>query len=415
MENQTLIILALFVLGFGMISGWLKRSIITPPMIFVTFGFLMGPRLFGFIEFDIDNKIIHTLAEITLVLILFTDASLINLKILIKERCIPLRLLNIGMPLTIIFGTLLALIFFDYLKFWEAAVVAAILAPTDAALGQAVVTSKHVPVRIRQALNVESGLNDGLALPVVLLLSALAGATQANASVNFWFEFTAKQIILGPLVGIGIGYMGGKMMHLCLRIKCINDSFHQLSAVAMALLVFWLAESIGGNGFLASFCAGLTIGNICQDVCHRMYEFAEVEGQLLKLLTFLIFGNIMVSLNLDHINWPIVLYGILSLTVVRMIPVAISLIGTRLKWDSILFLGWFGPRGIASILFGLLILEKVNINAREEIYLIVISTVLMSIFLHGLSAGPWSKVYSTCLEKKKDKTTMVEFKDAHMG
>lgn len=392
-----------------MISGWLQRSIITPAMIFVTFGFLMGPRMFGLIELDIGNKFIHTLAEITLVLILFTDASLINLKVLIKERHIPLRLLNIGMPLTIIFGTILALFFFDYLKFWEAAVVAAILAPTDAALGQAVVTSKQVPVRIRQALNVESGLNDGLALPVVLLFAALAGATQANASVNFWFAFTAKQIILGPLVGIGVGYIGGKMMHLCSRMKCSHDGFHQLSAVAMALLVFWLAESIGGNGFLASFCAGLTVGNICHDVCRRMYEFAEVEGQFLKLLTFLIFGNIMVSLNFDHINWPIVLYGILSLTVVRMLPVAISLMGTRLKRDSIMFLGWFGPRGIASILFGLLILEKVNISAREEIYLIVISTVLMSIFLHGLSALPLSKWYGKCLEKKKDKTTMAEF------
>ena len=409
MESQVLAIVALLILGFGLVSGRLQNSVITPPMVFVTFGLLVSPAVLGLVDLDIGNELVRALAELTLILVLFTDAARINLNALRRDYHLPLRLLGISLPLTIAFGTLLGAVLFDYLEFWEAAVVAAILAPTDAALGQTVVSNPRVPVRIRQALNVESGLNDGLALPIVLVFLALAGTAEDPERVGFLVNFTTKQIVLGPLVGVGVGYVGGRLVHLGTRTEWMNHSFQQLSALALSLLAFALAELVGGNGFIAAFAAGLTIGNTSRRVCGCLYEFAEAEGQLLALLTFMIFGGMMVWPTLEHLNWLIAAYGVLSLAVVRMLAVGLSLIGARLQGDTFLFLGWFGPRGLASIVFGLLTLERANIDGREEIFAIVIATVLLSVFAHGVTALPGTNWYAARAEEMKAEPDMAEF------
>ncbi|MEE9595579.1 MAG: cation:proton antiporter, partial [Acidiferrobacterales bacterium] len=339
MESLAFIVVAVCILGFGLVSGRLQNSVITPPIVFVLFGLLVSPRALGWVEFELDSRFIHTLAELTLVLVLFTDAARIDLRLLRREHDLPVRLLVIGLPLTIVAGTLVAAVMLDTLTFWEAAVLAAILAPTDAALGQAVVSSERVPVRIRQALNVESGLNDGIALPVILILLSIAGAAEHSQSATYWVQFAALQVILGPLVGIGVGYFGGKLIERAAHIGWINHAFQDLSALGLSLLAFAGAELIGGNGFIAAFCAGLTLGNCSRAICTCLYEFAEAEGQLLTLLIFMVFGALMLPMTLDHFSWMVLAYGVLSLTLIRIVPVVISLVGAGLRWQTVSFLG----------------------------------------------------------------------------
>jgi NhaP-type Na+/H+ or K+/H+ antiporter len=311
------------------------------------------------------------------------------------------------MPLTIILGTLFAIGLFSGLNFWECAVLAIILAPTDAALGQAVVSSPKVPVRIRQALNVESGLNDGIALPVILIFLSLSSVTEHSGDTAFWWLFTTKQLLLGPLAGIFVGYIGAKLILISSKHRWVTDTFRDISILTFSFVAYFSAELIGGNGFIAAFVAGLTLGNTAKGLCTCLYEFAETEGQLLNLLVFLIFGIIMVPLVLDGITPMVMLYSVLSLTVVRILPVIISLTGSGLRWETGIFLGWFGPRGLASILFALLVVEHSDLAHRQEILMIVLSTVLMSIFLHGATANFGAALYQKILAACKAKGDSV--------
>jgi len=401
MNTELFAIIALFILCFGFISKRIQKTFLTPTIVFVVFGMIIGKEALGIFDTEIESSVIHIIAEFTLIIILFTDASRINLKQLVTEHTIPVRLLLFGLPMTIILGAIAAAYVFNYLTFWEAALLAAILAPTDAALGQAVVSNPRVPVRIRQSLNIESGLNDGIALPIILILISITGAEEHRQSASFWFKFSAYQVILGPLVGIIVGYCGGKLVALSSRKNWMSREFQDISSLGLSLLAFSAAELIGGNGFISAFTAGLTIGNTSRSICACLYEFGEAEGQLLTLITFMIFGAFMVLPELSGINWRIALYAVLSLTVIRMIPVAISLIGLRLRLPTILFLGWFGPRGIASILFALLLVEESNITHGNEIFSVVMITVLFSVFAHGITSVPGSNLYAGIIERLK--------------
>ncbi len=395
MESLAFVVVAAIILGFGLISGRVQNSILTPPIVFAGLGLLAGGHGLGWIDLHIEDHLIHTLAELTLVLILFTDATRIDLKLLRRQHDLPIRLLLIGMPLTILLGTAVAAGLFPELSLWEAALLAAVLAPTDAALGQKVVSSPKVPVRIRQALNVESGLNDGIALPLVLVFMATcASAVSTEGGSEYWLKFGVQQVTLGPLVGVAVGWFGGHLVIRGTRSGWMNGSFQRLSSLGLALLAFAGAELIGGNGFIAAFCAGLALGNSARGVCDCLYEFAEAEGQLLTLLVFVAFGAVMLPGAEGHLSWQVVAYGLLSLTLIRQLPVALSLIGAGLRPQTVLFLGWFGPRGIASILFGLLVVENSILLHREEIFLVVLVTVAMSIFAHGVTAFPAADWYS---------------------
>lgn len=391
MHSLAFVVIALGILGFGLISRRVQTSVLTPPIVFVALGLAVSEIL----DLDLGENLVHTLAELTLVLVLFTDASRIDLKLLRRQHDLPVRLLALGMPLTVVAGTLAAVWLFPGLTFWEAALLAAVLAPTDAALGQAVVSSPKVPVRIRQALNVESGLNDGIALPLVLVvMSACASTVAGQGGTSYWLQFAALQVTLGPLAGIAVGWLGGRLVEWGTRKGWMSDAFQHLSALGLALLAYAGAELIHGNGFIAAFVAGLTLGNTANSICTRLVEFAEAEGQLLTLLVFLIFGATMVPGIFAHLSWPAVVYAVLSLTVLRMLPVAMSLAGAGLRGSTVLFLGWFGPRGIASILFGLLVVEGSVLIDRDEIFQVVVITVLLSVVAHGVTAYPGSVWYS---------------------
>lgn len=405
MNLQALVLIAVTLLLFGLVSKRLEMSIITPPMAFTAVGLLMGA--FAFLRPDIESTLVETLVEITLVLVLFTDATRIDLSLLKKEYGLSLRMLGIGLPLTIVLGALVGLFILDTITFWEVALLAAILAPTDAALGQAVVSSPRVPVKIRQTLNVESGLNDGLALPVVLIFLSIAGAAGETMAVSEWVRFVALQLLLAPLVGMAVGYFGGTVVDRAVKGEWMNETFVQISAIALALLAFAAAELIGGNGFIAAFVAGLTLGNTKRSVCNQLFEFAEAEGQLLTLMVFLVFGSGMVLTAFEAVSWQVIVYAALSLTAIRMVPVAVSLVGAQLQTDTILFLGWFGPRGIASIIYGLLVFEAEIPNA-DHVFNIIVLVVLLSTLAHGMTAVPLANWYGNRAEEMKDEPDMPE-------
>ena len=302
-------------------------------------------------------------------------------------------MLVLGLPLVMICGLLLALLLLPDLSFWEAALLAALLAPTDAALGQAVVSAREVPARIRQAINVESGLNDGIALPAVLLFAALASAAAAVDSGD-WLRFAALQIVLAPVVGGILGYLGARGIDAAAQKGWAGDSFLGIGILSLAFLAFVLSELIGGNGFIAVFVAGMIFGHSLQHPCTFLFEFMETEGQLLRLLTFLIFGAALLPEALAHVEAATFGYAIASLTVVRILPMGCSLLGSGLAWPSVLFLGWFGPRGLASILFVLLILESSDVSNKEQIFAVTMVTVALSAVLHGISAAPFARVYA---------------------
>jgi NhaP-type Na+/H+ or K+/H+ antiporter len=333
------------------------------------------------------------IAELTLILVLFSDAARINLTQLRRDHNLPLRMLLIGLPLTMAGGAWVALMLFPQLDFWEAVLLAALLAPTDAALGQSVVSAKAVPVRIRQAINVESGLNDGIALPAVLLFAALASAQQESAQAGEWLSFALFQVTLGPLVGALVGFAGARLLDSAAQRGWTDTAFQGIGILSLAIFAYAVAELAGGNGFIAAFVGGLVLGATVRHPCTFLFEFMEAEGQLLMLMTFLVFGAALLPEGLEHFTGTTFVYAVLSLTVIRMLPVAISLMGTGLRLPSVLFLGWFGPRGLASILFVLLILEKVELAHRTELLSITVITVALSALLHGLTAAPLAKLY----------------------
>ncbi len=393
MEPSSIAVIALAVCLFAAFSQKAERSPLTPPMFFLAVGYFLGDAGLGWMRLDVDGEAIHVLAELTLVLVLFTDAARIDLTCLRREESLPARLLGIGMPLTIVVGAVFGVALLPGLGWTEALLLAAILAPTDAALGQAVVSNPLVPVRIRQSLNVESGLNDGIALPVVLVLAFLAGAREEGGDASYWLRFAALAVTLGPLAGAAIAFVGGRVVAWGTQSGWINDAFQRIAGLGLALLAFGAAELVGGNGFIAAFVAGLTLGNTARGVCTCLYEFGEAEGQLLTLLVFLAFGAVMLPEVLPHTTGAVMLYVLLSLTVVRMLPVAFSLLGTGLRPASVAFLGWFGPRGLASILFALLVVEEGRLATGPLLEAVVMLTVLASTFLHGLTAYPLARRY----------------------
>jgi NhaP-type Na+/H+ or K+/H+ antiporter len=393
-----LIVLAIVVFAFGPVSRRLEGTVLTAPIVFVVAGIVFGPAGLGVVRFELDGHTVLLLGEIALAIVLFTDASSIDLSALRQNEGLPLRLLGVGMPLTIALGTVLATMLLTDLTLWEAAVVGTVLAPTDAALGQAVVSNQRVPVRVRQALNVEAGLNDGLSVPFLALFLTLAVAEEALQPASYWIRFALEQIGFGVLGGVGVGLVGGWLVGLAARRRWITGTFQRLSLLALALISWGLADLIGGNGFIAAFVGGLALAPTMDRVGEPLMRFTETEGQLLNLSVFFIFGVLVVGL-IESWSWEVVLYVLFSLTLVRMLPVAVCLNGTRLHAVSVLFAGWFGPRGLASIVLGLIVVAEAPLLAgREQIELVVALTVLVSVLLHGFTAAPLSTAYARRVE-----------------
>ncbi len=399
MDLLSLFIVAAGLLLFSLVSGRLQGTVLTAPLVFVLFGFAVGSGGLNIANLEPGHAAIHVIAEFTLILILFTDAARIDISSVRRDHNLPTRMLVIGLPLVILTGALAADFMFPRFSIWEAALLAALLAPTDAALGQAVVSAKVVPVRIRQAINIESGLNDGIALPAVLLFAALAGAMEDSTQAGEWIRFGLLQVTLGPLAGCVVGFLGARALDTSIERGWLSTRFQGIGILSLAIFGYATAELIGGNGFIAAFVGGMVFGNTIRHPCTFLFDFMETEGELLMLLTFLIFGAALLPVGIAHLTPTVLLYAALSLTVIRMLPIALSLTGTRLKMPSRLFLGWFGPRGLASILFVLLILEESALPNRDEILAVTVITVALSVLLHGVTAAPFANAYGRLTER----------------
>lgn len=392
-----IVVFVLLIFLFGLVSRRLERTIITAPMVFTTAGILLVLALAEPDQLQLEGHTVLLVSEVALALVLFTDATRMRVRSLLGSAQLPGRLLGIGMPLTILLGAVAAVLLLTDLSVWEAAVLAVILAPTDAGLGQVVVNSPRVPMRIRQALNVEAGLNDGLSVPLLMLFIALAQVNQPLQDRS-WLVFASKQIGFGLMVGLAFGWAGGWLIGQATRRGWMEKTFQQLALLSLALMCWLVSEEIDGNAFIAAYIGGLVVKASFEEAGEQMVEFMEAWGQLLNFFVFFLFG-MLVATSLYEFNAAVVLYALLSLTLIRMLPVAISLIGTGLKPASMLFLGWFGPRGLASIVLGLIFLkEKAPLPGEQFITLTVSATVLLSVFAHGISAAPVIDLYARQLE-----------------
>jgi sodium/hydrogen antiporter len=368
---------------YSLVSARLEKSIITAPILFTVAGMLSFPLMDAGARPNTHHFL--TLAEIGLVLLLFTDASRTDLKILRDIRALPARLLSVGMALTILLGALAAKLVFPQLSIWEAGILSAILAPTDAGLGQIIVNSPMVPMRVRQALNVEAGLNDGLSVPFMLFFIAMAAA--GIGEPNF-MNFIWEQLGLGVLAGAAVGLAGGFLIDTVRRTGWMAESFLQLAVVTLPVFCLLVSGPIGASMFIAAFVAGLFVQVRFKDAGKHSVEFTEEWGQVLNLSVFFLFG-MMVSREFGSFGIEPFIYAVLSLTIVRMLPVAVSLAGSGLDKATVAFMGWFGPRGLASIVLGLVYLEEEKHLPGEHVTrLAVMATVLLSIFAHGLTAAP---------------------------
>lgn len=390
LEHPIFLFTLALILLFGLFSKAAEKTMVTAPMVFVTAGIVLSFFLTEEVKQNVQAPWVKLVAELTLILVLFVDSSTLDLQALMKDRHLPIRLLLIGLPITMIVGILLAIGFYPDENIWLLALMALILSPTDAALGLAVVTSERVPLRIRQAINVESGLNDGFALPPILIcLAVLSG----EAGDRNWGLFTVEQFVFGPLVGGLVGWIGGKLLEESAKRSWMNETFQRLASLSIAVLAYAGAEMIHGNGFIAAFFAGMFLGTTRKIYRERIHGFGEAFGQVLVLFVFLLTGAILVPLSWPHWDWTALAYAALSLTLIRMIPVALSLLGAGLDKGTILFLGWFGPRGIASILYLLMAVLQIGTEGHRQIFSVITLTVLLSIFLHGMSAVPFSRMF----------------------
>ena len=353
-------------------------------MLFVGFGLLLGHDGLGYLDLEVDNETVRLLVEITLVMVLFNDAALIDWTVLRRNAETPVRLLGIGLPLTIALGTLAALLFEGSLTVYEACLIATILAPTDAALSQAVVIDERVPNRIRQDLSVESGLNDGIVTPLVtVFLAAAAGeATQGG----FQLSFAVKQIAYGGGIGIGLGVIAALAAGRARRSGWMSQEFANIGIAAIPVLAFALSDLVEGNAFIAAFVAGIASGNLARSERQHYFEFSERSAQLLMIVTFVIFGAVFAGDAIRSLTWQIALYSVLSLALIRPLSVAVAMFRSRFHAATVLFMGWFGPRGLASIVFAFMVLDKTALARNEVTFNVIAWTVLLSTFAHGLSA-----------------------------
>lgn len=395
-----LLLLALFTIAFSMLAKRLASTMVTAPMLFLAFGYVLSTT--GLMPKSGAEEALHLVAELALIILLFLDAAQINLKTLRKRHIWPQRMLVIGLPLSLVIGTLAAWPFLPGWPLLGVALVAAILTPTDAALGQAVVTNKSVPERARRALTVESGLNDGLALPIILLLASLAMGSSDQSGTN-WALFGAKQLILGPLVGCVVGLLGGKILIWAKDHNTTTDTYEGIGALALAGTAYLAATAIDGNGFIAAFVAGLAFGHVVKGRCKFVYEFTEGEGQLLTWAAFFLLGLTLVPEALHHLTVPTLGLIMVSLFIVRPLAVYLSLIGTDADIKTRLFFGWFGPRGLATALFALLVVPKIDPGLSEPVLYIAVNTVWISALLHGISAAPGAHFYASTNSQKPTK------------
>jgi NhaP-type Na+/H+ or K+/H+ antiporter len=380
-------ILAGFLLIYSAVAGRVSQSWLSGPIVFAAAGVILGPQGLGLLKLDVGSEGLRLLAEGTLAMVLFTDAANADFAVLRRNLGIPERLLLIGLPLTIVLGFLIAFVAFPRLDPLEMALLAAILAPTDAALGKPVVTNLAVPAAMRESLNVESGLNDGICVPIVVILLALAVGTQtAGQGQVHMARVVAEAIGIGLAVGLAVTGGATLLLRQAVKLGWVSDDWVEVPVPAAAVVSFAAAQSIGGSGFIACFAGGLLVSWLAPRRKHELLRGAEGIGETLALLTWVAFGAVVAGRLQGHLTLAVLLYAVLSLTVIRMLPVFLCLLGTEMDATSKLFIGWFGPRGLASIVFAIIVLDE-HLPGNETVVAVAYLTVLLSVVVHGASAN----------------------------
>jgi sodium/hydrogen antiporter len=390
----SLAVLALALLGVAAVSRRLSGTPVTPAMLFVVAGVVLGPQVLDGIELSSKGSTVRTLAEATLALVLFCDASRIDLGKLRHEAGVPVRLLGIGLPLTIALGTLAAALVFGALTIEEALILGVVLAPTDAALGQAVVTEPRVPERVRQGLNVESGLNDGICVPLLFVAVAVADVASEITEGRGAATLLLEEIGFGVVGGVAAGLLIAAILVIAGRRDLIAGPWRQVIPAAGAVLAYGVASALGGSGFIAAFVGGMVFRGALRRDPEDMNRLSEEVGNVLNGVTFILFGATLLGPALGDLSWQLVLYAVLSLTAVRMIPVLVAMAGSKARMPTLGFLGWFGPRGLASIVFAVIVVEESHLPHENLIVLAIYLTVGLSVFAHGASAAPLADRYA---------------------
>jgi NhaP-type Na+/H+ or K+/H+ antiporter len=390
---ENIALLAFFILIYSSVAGRIERSWISGPIIYTCFGLFIGKDGLDLLSWDTNHETIRNLAEFTLALVLFTDAASANMLTLKKSSTLPARLLLIGLPLTILLGYGLGELIFDGVSIFAIALLATMLAPTDAALGKAVITNQAIPDKVRQALNVESGLNDGLCVPVLFVFLALElEQVSGNATGLLAVKLVIEEIGIGLAVGLTMTFVASRLLTIAWRRGWLTTTWTQIPVVALALICYTLAQYLGGSGFIAAFSGGLLFGVLEKNMREKFLRAAEGTGDTLALITWVIFGAAISGKVLSSFSWPVFLYAVLSLTVIRMLPVFLAFTGSGISTEGKLFMGWFGPRGLASIVFGVIVLSH-KLPDNDPIILAVAWTIILSIIFHGITANAWANSY----------------------
>jgi NhaP-type Na+/H+ or K+/H+ antiporter len=379
------------VLLWGLVSARLERWDVSAPIAFVVLGLAVTHGPTTLVHFNLHSSTIRSLAEVTLALVLFADASRVHVRALRADAALPARLLGIGLPLTIGAGAGAAALLFGSSGIWVAAAIGAIVAPTDAALGASIMGDERVPSGVRRLLNVESGLNDGIATPFVNLF--IAGAVSAEAVSGVHPTTAALELLGGAGLGIAVGVIGATLLALAGRHGWSAGSFRPIAVLALALFAYAASVTAGTNGFIAAFVAGMAFGTVDHRGGEVDLRYTEETGTLLSLLVWFMFGAAMLVPGLADVGWREVVFALMALTVLRMVPVALSLIGSGLDRTTVAFVGWFGPRGLASVVFGLIAVDSLAPAQSKVVLGAVTLTVALSVLLHGISASPLAGRY----------------------
>ena len=386
------LVFGLITLAWVFMSGKLSARSVTAPIVLAGAGLLLA-RLSPSNAVNLDSDNVRLLIELTLAVVLFSDASSVGVRWILDEWHYPVRLLGIGLPLTIALGAVTARIMFPDIDIWVLCVIAAALAPTDAALGLSIIEDERIPKTFRQVINVESGLNDGLATPVVTFF--IATAVVSIEGSEHPVSGALGELVIAVLLGAGVGALAGRLINEAREHRWAQAQLLPIAPVITAVATYLLAVELGGNGFVAAFVCGVAVGATAgprrdEDV----FLFTEQIGMVLGFGVWFRVGLAHLAPTISLLTWPMVAYAVLSLTVLRMVPVAISSIGTHVGWDTIALAGWLGPRGLASIVFGMLAFEAIGGPDADFVISVVAITVAMSVVAHGLSAGPLATWYS---------------------
>jgi NhaP-type Na+/H+ or K+/H+ antiporter len=385
MRTDTAFVLTVLVLCYAVVSGLVKRWYIAPALVFVAFGMALGPFGFGVIEVGSDTASFTIMAQLALTVILFNQAAMLDLPSVVRRGHVTFRLLVIGIPVAIVLNTAVALLVLPVMPLWEAVCLAAIVAPTEVALIDALLEDRRIPERVRHALSVESGCYDGFALAAMLAALALA-SEQNDPDPGRWAWFAARTEVVSLAVGLGIGVIGGLVIVRSRQRGWMSDTWAQLATVALALVCFELGERLHGSGFVTAFAGGLAYSMMVRRAGAEMpSQVTDAAGQLLELVVFAMFGSYAVIVGWRDADWRVVLFAIVALIVVRLVAVSTALLGTDLPARSRLFIGWFGPRGIGTLVLGLLMIGRGEIEQSAIITQAVVVTVTVSLLVHSLT------------------------------